>query len=529
MLKNIFAKVLVTVFCSVAVQTTYAQGIGINETGAAPDSSAILDASSSDKGFLFPRMTTAQRNNISSPSQGLLIFNLDTDCVELYFANGGWKAIECGCTSFPDATFPNPGGAANVPVNFDANTVVSSNTYNWIFDQGTPSSSADTSETVTWTTANTYEVTLTVSDENNCVSTHTENVVIVPCASFPDATFTGSNGSINSSIAFSANGSGAGYTYDWTFPSGTPSTSTQQNPSVEWATDGTYTVELTVTDNLSCSATDTMEVTIDLCAPDGPWNFTNASATGRFGPSQTQINTAYSGTNLDGDVTINTQGIQEWTVPSTGTYLIEVFGAQGGSANNYSNSNGGLGASIIGEVSLNAGDELKILVGQQGGSTSSNVSAGGGGATFVVNSFNNNPIFIAAGGGGGGHANNNPGQDGLISNNGNTNGGSSPGNAGGGGGLSGNGASGTTQGGLSFFNDGVGGSDTGYNNYGGFGGGGAGWSQGGGGGGHNGGDCGPNGNQGGFGGGSFNSGTNQTNTAGANTGNGYVTIEKICP
>ena len=44
--------------------------------------------------------------------------------------------------------------------------------------------------------------------------------------------------------------------------------------------------------------------------------FTNAGATGHEGPTQNQINTAYSGTTLESKVTINTQGIQEWTVPA---------------------------------------------------------------------------------------------------------------------------------------------------------------------------------------------------------------------
>ena len=57
--------------------------------------------------------------------------------------------------------------------------------------------------------------------------------------------------------------------------------------------------------------------------------FTNASATGRYGPTQSQINSAYSGTALANNVTINTQGIQEWTVPANGTYTIEAWGATG--------------------------------------------------------------------------------------------------------------------------------------------------------------------------------------------------------
>ena len=47
---------------------------------------------------------------------------------------------------------------------------------------------------------------------------------------------------------------------------------------------------------------------------NGTYTFTNAGATGREGPTQAQVNASYAGTNLAGLVTINTQGIQEWTV-----------------------------------------------------------------------------------------------------------------------------------------------------------------------------------------------------------------------
>ena len=68
------------------------------------------------------------------------------------------------------------------------------------------------------------------------------------------------------------------------------------------------------------------------------YTFTNASATGENGPTQNQINSEYTGTNLANSVTINSQGIQEWVVPASGTYEIEVWGAQGGSGGWYSNS-----------------------------------------------------------------------------------------------------------------------------------------------------------------------------------------------
>ena len=59
------------------------------------------------------------------------------------------------------------------------------------------------------------------------------------------------------------------------------------------------------------------------------WNFTNAGVTGRTGPTQAQVNAAYAGGSLESKVTINSQGIQEWTVPATGTYTIEAWGGSG--------------------------------------------------------------------------------------------------------------------------------------------------------------------------------------------------------
>ena len=59
------------------------------------------------------------------------------------------------------------------------------------------------------------------------------------------------------------------------------------------------------------------------------YTFSNAGATGREGPTQADINASYAGTNLDGTVSINTQGIQEWTVPASGIYRIEAWGAKG--------------------------------------------------------------------------------------------------------------------------------------------------------------------------------------------------------
>ena len=275
------------------------------------------------------------------------------------------------------------------------------------------------------------------------------------------------------------------------------------------------------------------------------YNFTNCGAIGRVGPTQSQINTAYSGTSLNGQVTVYGSGIQEWTVPQTGTYTIITAGAQGGG------SNGGLGAKMQGDFMLTAGDVLKIIVGQKGtGITSSRYDYSGGGGSFVTNSTNI-PLIIAGGGGGaeisGVGSNGKTTTIGSDGTGGYSNGvGGTAGSGGthvnqttdGGAGLTGNGSSGNPNPApQSFINGGEGGSNSWTSGAasvdGGFGGGGAvnrnstTYHGAGGGGGYSGGGS-SYGNSTSQpiagGGGSYNIGTNQNNIAGNNTGNGYVTI-----
>lgn len=273
------------------------------------------------------------------------------------------------------------------------------------------------------------------------------------------------------------------------------------------------------------------------------YNFTNAGQTGRQGPNQAMVTTAYTGTSLDGNVTVTGTGIQQWTVPTTGTYKIEAYGAQGAT----DDSTIGRGASMIGNFSLTAGQTIWILVGQQGSGTPGvYMNVGGGGGTFVATGASlgsSTPLIVAGGGGGTQICCNQAGSAGSISTSGNagmnsnTTGGVG-GTGGGAGGIeqssetsaaSGFNGSGTSS--QSFLTGGLGAVGTPVGTDGGFGGGGAatvgGYSKAGGGGGYSGGGSsgGANGQTfAGGGGGSFNSGTSPVNTAGANPGHGKVII-----
>lgn len=64
--------------------TANAQGVGIGTPS--PVASAILELSSTSKGFLMPRMTTTNRTAIASPATGLQVFDLTTNT--LWYFNG---------------------------------------------------------------------------------------------------------------------------------------------------------------------------------------------------------------------------------------------------------------------------------------------------------------------------------------------------------------------------------------------------------------------------------------------------------
>ena len=79
--------------------TGNAQSVFVNPTnnkslivgGSTENTTAILQADSTTKGFLPPRMTTTQRNAISSPAEGLMIYNTTTAKLNVYTT--AWEAI----------------------------------------------------------------------------------------------------------------------------------------------------------------------------------------------------------------------------------------------------------------------------------------------------------------------------------------------------------------------------------------------------------------------------------------------------
>ena len=84
-------KYLMAICLTLIATMNYAQ-IAINNDNSNPDASSILDIKSSDKGMLIPRMSAIQRDNITTPATGLMVYVNDDN--SFYYYNGSaWQKM----------------------------------------------------------------------------------------------------------------------------------------------------------------------------------------------------------------------------------------------------------------------------------------------------------------------------------------------------------------------------------------------------------------------------------------------------
>jgi hypothetical protein len=89
---NIMKKILLTIVAFWTIHSFAQVGIGTTN----PHASSILDLTSTTQGFLVPRLSTTQRDAISSPAIGLMIYNTTINCFQ-YYKSASWNSL-CDAT-----------------------------------------------------------------------------------------------------------------------------------------------------------------------------------------------------------------------------------------------------------------------------------------------------------------------------------------------------------------------------------------------------------------------------------------------
>ena len=206
----------------------------------------------------------------------------------------------CSVTSNQDVTvFENPvadftfneaceGDITNFT---DASTigVGTINAWDWDFDDG--NTSAVQNPANTYTVLGVYDVALTVTTTDGCTNTVNQNVGMYP---LPVADFVLTDGCLGTNSQFtdaSTVSTGTVTVWDWDFGDG--ATSTAQNPSTIYASDGQYNVTLTATTDYACTDAVTQVITVH---PSPVADFTNTTVCAQIGMNCTDASTVTSGT-----------------------------------------------------------------------------------------------------------------------------------------------------------------------------------------------------------------------------------------
>ncbi len=431
-----YTTTLIIFFVSSAIIANAQGGVAVNSVGAAPDSSALFDISSINKGILIPRMSTTQRNTIAKPATGLTIFN--TDCGVFNFnagttASPNWVTINSSNALIAGVSISaNPAGAicsgASVTFTATPNGGINSPNYQWkVNGQNVGTNSS----TYTSTGLNNGDVvTCILSSSEACItgSPATSNSISMTVNPIP-----ATPGSITGSTNVCANSTGNIYsispvsgatTYNWTVPADASIASGAGNTSIT-VSFGSDSGNISVTAVNSCgsSASSSQAITVSgspatpgtisgnqnacinssgnvysVSSVSGATTYTwsvPGDATITAGGGTNSITVTFGSTSANISVTAgNTCGAS-----SASTLLITLNGASGNQTFNYTGSmqtftvpncassititaygaqggnSGGLGGRAQGTLNITPGSLLYVFVGGQ-----SNFNGGGAGA-----------------------------------------------------------------------------------------------------------------------------------------------------
>jgi len=183
-------------------------------------------------------------------------------------------------------------------------------TYSWNFGDGTPLVTGTATPTHTYGDNGIYTVTLTVTDNNDAISTAATTAAIANVAPAVNAGPDMEDVPIGSTVSFNGSFTDPGtldtHTIAWNFGDGTPTVTGTLTPSHAYTSGGDYTVTLTVTDDDGGIGTDIAAINVNVppvANPGGPYTGNEGSpitfnGSGSYDPDGTIVSYEW---DLDND------------------------------------------------------------------------------------------------------------------------------------------------------------------------------------------------------------------------------------
>ena len=263
----------------------------------------------------------------------------DFNCV--YTLNGACIQMDytVSLPPYPTADFTFSNQCDGTPINFTDNSTITSpgtiNGWNWDFGDGNTSTSQSPSNN--YSSDGTYSVSLTVTDNNGCTNTSTQNVTVYPnpvndfefLINGVSSTTGLTGGCLVDQVDFANNTTinSPDNITTWAWDFGDGNTSNVQNPPAHtYATAGNYTISLTTTSNNGCTDNVTLPITI---YPSPVATFTVPDGCMDFAPVFTNTSSISSGSITTyewdfGDGNMSSAQNPSHNYTSSGTYDVEL-------------------------------------------------------------------------------------------------------------------------------------------------------------------------------------------------------------
>lgn len=297
--------------------------------GCGPLSVHFMDQSSNNPTFWAwdfgnGQISSAQNPNVSYGNPG-------TYTVTLIVKNSSGAASVVKKDYITVYPFPNPKFTSNLQVGCapatiqftDQSTPGQGSIVSWTWNLGDGQISTAQNPSHVYTQTGYYNISLNVTNSGGCsLSTTLNRYIRVISGVQPDFSWSQTSGSCSApfDITFANQTAGPGtLTYSWDL--GNSATSTQTNPSTTYPTNNPYTVKLTATSNLGCSASTSKTISFQgntpvITAPDNAC--LNVPVTFQNGSSPAPVSSTWN----FGDGTSSSAANPEKTYSTPGTYTV---------------------------------------------------------------------------------------------------------------------------------------------------------------------------------------------------------------